>query len=220
MPQDIGLLDWLVRLGLAGLLSGIIGFERETRHKAAGLRTHMLVAMGAALFTMLSGTAFTEGDPSRIAAQVVTGVGFLGAGAIFRSGANVHGLTTAAGLWAVAAIGMAAGAGLELGALVATALGFAVLVVLRTVELRWIRRGSRRSIGVTMRNLEDLRAIVSTAHSVDVTARRVTIETLEDDRFLVTFSVDRELVGAATAALSTYPSVDDVSEVDPDDTAG
>jgi putative Mg2+ transporter-C (MgtC) family protein len=215
MSNGVTLLDWLIRLSLAGVLSGIIGFERETRHKAAGLRTHMLVAMGAALFTILSGSAFDQGDPSRIAAQVVTGVGFLGAGAIFRSGANVHGLTTAAGLWAVAAIGMAAGAGLELGALVATALGVVVLVALRVVEHRWIRSGERRTIGVTTRNLEDVKEIISTAHSVDISARRVTIETLEEDRFLVTFSVDRELVGPTMAALSAYPSVHDVSEVDP-----
>lgn len=217
MPDDIGVLDWLIRLGLAGVLSGVIGFERETRHKAAGLRTHMLVAMGAALFTILSASAFDEGDPTRIAAQIVSGVGFLGAGAIFRSGANVHGLTTAAGLWAVAALGMAAGAGLEEGAVLATALGVLVLTVLRVVERRWIRTGTRRTIGVTTESLGELQEIVSTAHSIDVSSRRVAIETLPEGRFHISFSIGADLADAAVAAFSTYGTVRDVSELDPHD---
>jgi len=106
-----------LRLLVAAALSGAIGVERELRERAAGLRTHMLVGVGAALFTLVSayawgdfvfdrsrGTAF---DPTRIAAQIVTGIGFLGAGAILRQGLSVRGLTTAAGLWVAAAIGMA-----------------------------------------------------------------------------------------------------------------
>jgi putative Mg2+ transporter-C (MgtC) family protein len=124
--------DALLRLVLAGALGGAIGFERELREREAGLRTHMLVSVGAALFTVVSaygftsfiesGTSTVRTDPTRIAAQIVTGIGFLGAGAIIRMGLSVRGLTTAASLWVVAAIGMAAGAGYWEAALITTGL--------------------------------------------------------------------------------------------------
>jgi putative Mg2+ transporter-C (MgtC) family protein len=136
--------DELFRLGLAALLGGIIGIERQFREREAGLRTHMLVAVGAALFTVVSAFgfhdvlaggsgAFVRLDPSRIAAQVVTGIGFLGAGAIIRQGLSIRGLTTAATLWAVAAIGMATGAGLYDAAIITTALVLIMLWPLRFV---------------------------------------------------------------------------------------
>jgi putative Mg2+ transporter-C (MgtC) family protein len=141
---DIPSLGWdgaLVRLGVAALLGGLVGLERELDEKAAGLRTHMLVAAGSALFTLVSAYGFHEfltrggavvrADPSRIAAQIVTGIGFLGAGVIFRQGLNVKGLTTAASLWLVAAVGMAAGAGFWEGAVIATIIA---LVSLRPLE--------------------------------------------------------------------------------------
>ena len=97
------------------MLGAAIGAEREFRERQAGLRTHLVVSVGAALFTLVSAYGFAEFgrkvDPTRIAAQIVTGIGFLGAGAIIRQGLSVRGLTTAATLWLVAAIGMAAGAG-------------------------------------------------------------------------------------------------------------
>src|SRR6266850_387749 len=105
--------DVFLRLALAAGLGGAIGLEREYRRKPAGIRTNMLIGLGSALFAILSielGTA--AGSPDRIAAQVVTGIGFLGAGAILRSGQNVHGLTTAATIWVNSAIGMATGLGL------------------------------------------------------------------------------------------------------------
>src|SRR3982751_4148656 len=111
----------LLRLAIAAGLGGAVGFERELRDREAGIRTHLLVSLGSALFTIGSAYGFHEflagggnivrADPSRIAAQIVTGIGFLGAGAIIREGLSVRGLTTAASLWIVAAIGMAAGAG-------------------------------------------------------------------------------------------------------------
>jgi putative Mg2+ transporter-C (MgtC) family protein len=143
---DVFTLGWggtLARLAVATALGAVIGLERELDEKAAGLRTHMLVALGAALFTLVSAYGFSEFigkdhvsfDPSRIAAQIVTGIGFLGAGVIFRSGFTVRGLTTAASLWLVAAIGMAAGAGYWQGAVIATAAG---VVALRPLE--WLKR--------------------------------------------------------------------------------
>jgi putative Mg2+ transporter-C (MgtC) family protein len=108
--------DLSVRLLIAAALGCVIGVEREIHGHPAGMRTHLLVALGSAIFTELSifafaATATTPIDPSRIAAQIVSGIGFLGAGAIIKDGASIRGLTTAASLWATAAIGLAAGAG-------------------------------------------------------------------------------------------------------------
>lgn len=139
-------LDFLLRIVLGTGLAAILGLEREVTGKAAGLRTHSLVGLGAALFTLLSMEAFNAPDPSRVAAQIVSGIGFLGAGAIFRSGGLIKGLTTAAGLWAAAAVGMAAGAGEEVIALLATAVGMVVLLAMRHVN-SWI---SRFRIGVPL----------------------------------------------------------------------
>src|SRR3990172_3369786 len=119
--MDIAAASWweiLLRLILALVLGGLIGLERETVEKPAGLRTHTLVTLGAALFTLISKEGFfgSGADPARIASNIVVGIGFLGAGTIWRSGVNVQGLTTAATLWTSAAIGTAAGAGFYLGA--------------------------------------------------------------------------------------------------------
>jgi putative Mg2+ transporter-C (MgtC) family protein len=140
----------LVRVVLAGALGGAIGAEREIREREAGLRTHMLVAVGAALFTIVSAYAWAdfsfstrEGitfDPTRIAAQIVTGIGFLGAGAIIRQGLSVRGLTTAASLWVVAAIGMASGAGYYSAAVITTIVVLISLWPLRIVAHRMFER--------------------------------------------------------------------------------
>jgi putative Mg2+ transporter-C (MgtC) family protein len=125
----------LVRLALAAVLGGAVGLEREYRQKPAGLRTNMLIALGSALFSILSiELGAGTGSPDRIAAQVVTGIGFLGAGAILRSGDHVHGLTTAATIWVNAAIGMAAGLGSYTVATVAAAITLVVLALLPWME--------------------------------------------------------------------------------------
>ncbi|MFC1466153.1 MAG: MgtC/SapB family protein [Candidatus Brachytrichaceae bacterium NZ_4S206] len=127
-----------VRVAIAALLSSLIGLERELQGHSAGLRTHMLVGLGAALFTALSLFAFEEGDPARVAAQIVTGVGFLGAGTIIqRRDRHVpHGLTTAAGIWAVSAIGMACGVGAYVLGVFSTLLILFVLVMLARISER------------------------------------------------------------------------------------
>ena len=119
----------LLRLLLAAALGAVIGYQRERAGKPAGLRTHVLICVGAALFTIASLYGFGAGaDPARVAAGIVAGIGFLGAGAIMRTGEGiVAGLTTAATIWAVAAIGLAVGAGLYLASAVATALTLVVL---------------------------------------------------------------------------------------------
>ncbi|MCL6441562.1 MAG: MgtC/SapB family protein [Thermoleophilum sp.] len=151
--RSIGINDWELvgRLALAVVLCGLVGLEREARDQPAGLRTHILVGLGSALFTLVSAYAFGEFrraqpgpggtvvsyyDPTRIAAQIVAGIGFLGAGAIIRQGINVRGLTTAAALWISAAVGMAAGAGFYLGAVATTVLALVALVGLRGLRER------------------------------------------------------------------------------------
>lgn len=134
----------LLRLGVALLLGALVGLERESNEHAAGLRTNALVSLGCAMFTIISGYGFSDLlnsnhvqlDPTRIASYVVAGIGFLGAGAIFRQQEKekVKGLTTAAAIWVVAAIGMACGAGMLWEAVVLTVLVLIVLIVLRYVE--------------------------------------------------------------------------------------
>jgi putative Mg2+ transporter-C (MgtC) family protein len=142
--------DALLRLVFACGLGALIGFEREIRDREAGIRTHLLVSLGSALFTIVSAYGFHEfltgggnivrADPSRIAAQIVTGIGFLGAGAIIRQGLSIRGLTTAATLWVVAAIGMASGAGYYSGAVITTILVLIALWPLRIIGYRVLRR--------------------------------------------------------------------------------
>src|SRR5688500_4214900 len=136
-------LELIERILLSAFLGAALGLEREWRQKYAGLRTNILIAIGSTLFTVMSidMTAGVGGDPSRVAAQIVTGIGFLGAGAIMRTGAGVRGLTTAATIWVNAAIGVAVGGGEYKLALIATGITLLVLVVLNPVE-RWLdRRG-------------------------------------------------------------------------------
>lgn len=131
-----GQLEVAFYLLLAAILGTIIGLERERRGKSAGIRTHMLVAMGAALFTILSMFAFPDGDPTRVASNIVTGIGFLGAGVIFTRKGEVHDLTTAASIWATAAIGMAAGAQLWFLAILCTLMVWIILGLMRDVPQR------------------------------------------------------------------------------------
>jgi putative Mg2+ transporter-C (MgtC) family protein len=142
--------EMIIRLLLAVVLGGLVGLEREIDHKPAGFRTHILVCLGACLFTMLSlyfcysfnkqGTT----DPSRIAAGIVMGVGFLGAGAILRGPENVKGLTTAASIWVVAAIGMAVGCGFYNGGLFTAALAVLILFVFSKIEKNYIDKKQKQ----------------------------------------------------------------------------
>ncbi len=136
--------ELILRLLLAALLGSVIGFERERLSWAAGLRTHMLVCVGSALIMMVSafgfadvlGTPHVELDPSRIAAQVVSGIGFLGAGSILMRGEVIRGLTTAASLWTVAAVGLAVGGGLYTAAVAATIIILIILAGIKPIE-KW-----------------------------------------------------------------------------------
>jgi putative Mg2+ transporter-C (MgtC) family protein len=138
--------ELIQRLLLAALCGAVLGFEREVKQKSAGLRTNMLIAIGAALYTLMS-YELADGfgaDPTRVAAQIVTGIGFLGAGAILRTHAGIHGLTTAATIWVNAAVGVAAGGGEYRLAIIATIVTLVILLLLNPVERIIERRlGSR-----------------------------------------------------------------------------
>jgi putative Mg2+ transporter-C (MgtC) family protein len=151
--------DMLLRLLVAALLGSIIGWERERRHWTAGLRTHMLVSLGSALIMLVSAYGFQDVvgkpgislDPSRVAAQVVSGIGFLGAGTIFfLRNEVVKGLTTAAGLWTVAAIGLAVGGGLYIEAVSATAIALIILAVFKPFEDKFFKKNKYRNIRMVL----------------------------------------------------------------------
>jgi putative Mg2+ transporter-C (MgtC) family protein len=145
--------ELIQRLILAAVLGGVIGLEREMRNKTAGLRTNILIAIGSALFTLMSIELGDPkaADPGRVAAQIVTGIGFLGAGAIMRTDAGIHGLTTAATIWVNAAIGVAVGGGEYHLAFIATGVTLVVLLMLVPLEnwldRRWSTKG--KSVSAT-----------------------------------------------------------------------
>ncbi|HKB20554.1 MAG TPA: MgtC/SapB family protein [Gaiellaceae bacterium] len=194
MLPELSWADILVRLVVAGVLGGAIGAERELREHDAGLRTHTLVALGSALFTIVSAYAWTDFnfsarngityDPTRITAQIVTGIGFLGAGAIIRQGLSVRGLTTAASLWVVAAIGIAAGAGYYAGAVLTTVLVLVSLWPLRIVArriLERIRPGELR-LEVELRANESPSVLLGPLESRGVEVRAFEVEDARDRR--------------------------------------
>jgi putative Mg2+ transporter-C (MgtC) family protein len=204
--------DWDVvgRLAIAAALGAAVGIERELREREAGIRTHLLVSLGACLFTIVGAYGFhnfSNVDPTRIAAQVVTGIGFLGAGAIIREGISVRGLTTAASLWVVAAIGMAAGAGYYWPAVAGTALTVLALWPLRALAYRTIERlrpPERRLVvelleGASVKKLLDMFGDVRQVEVEDERDRRVVTVELADE-------VDEQLV-------SKLSDLDDVTAV-------
>jgi putative Mg2+ transporter-C (MgtC) family protein len=192
--------NFLIRLLVAGLLGGAIGFERDIHGRAAGLRTNMLVSIGAALFMLVSvamAQIYSRGpestglrvDPSRIAAQIVTGIGFLGAGAIIKEGFNIRGLTTAACLWVSAGVGMAAGAGLFEMAILVTLIGIFTLVVVNRFE-RVYAKDSYRILKITVANDVDISRVIEV-----VKRKHLKILFLDFDRdyntnqMLITFTI-------------------------------
>ena len=182
---SLGWDEILFRLALAAVLGGVIGIERELRDRYAGLRTHLLVSVGSALFTLVSAYGFRDFiyghgigyDPTRIAAQVVTGIGFLGAGAIIRQGFTIHGLTTAATLWVAAAIGMTAAAGFYTAAVLATIVALFVLWPLRIVEHRYIARirSGTVKLGVELKTGASVASVLSLLESRSIAVDNVEI---------------------------------------------
>jgi putative Mg2+ transporter-C (MgtC) family protein len=207
-------LSWaevLLRLVLAAALGGAVGFERELRDREAGFRTHLLVALGSAVFTLVSAYGFRDFhygratgitlDPTRIAAQIVTGIGFLGAGAIIRQGISIRGLTTAATLWIVAAIGMAAGAGYYSVAVLGTALVLFALYPLRVVAHRTIGaiRPDEGRLLVELDQGGSASALLGVLEERGVLVRRFEIEDEGDNRVVAVEAVLPSM--AATAGV-------------------
>ena len=204
MP-DVGAADVFLRLVVAAVLGGSIGLERELREREAGLRTHLLVSVGAAVFTLVSAYGFADFhysarggitlDPTRIAAQIVTGIGFLGAGAIIREGLSVRGLTTAGSLWVSAAIGMAAGAGWYWAAIVTTVLTIVALWPLRLIAYRIIARIKPEDHRILV-ELKDAHPLAPLLSELNEDIRLLEISE-ELDRRIVTLEltrIDEELV--------------------------
>lgn len=153
----------LLRLGLAALLGMVVGYERERQNQPAGLRTHAILAIGSCLAMTISINLAIQfvpdvpnGDPARLAAQVVSGIGFLGAGAILRYGTNVKGLTTATSLWTIAIVGLAVGAGHYFSAIGTTVALLIVLVLLNILEKRAIHTFQTINVAVTAQQNQDL----------------------------------------------------------------
>jgi putative Mg2+ transporter-C (MgtC) family protein len=147
MPTPLSDLELTQRLLLAALLGGLLGIERELKQKSAGLRTNILISVGCALFTVMSerlASTVPGADPGRVTAQIVSGIGFLGAGAIMRTRGSVHGLTTAAAVWVNAAVGVAVGGGEYHLAIITTGVTLFVLAVLSPIENALDRRVARR----------------------------------------------------------------------------
>lgn len=176
-------LDWLIRLILAGVCGYAIGYERNSRSKNAGTRTHLIVALSAALMIIVSKYGFmdiisTNGvnlDPSRIAAQIVSGIGFLGAGMIFVHNQSVNGLTTAAGIWATSGIGMAIGSGLYFIGIVATLLILLFQIILHQ-NYRWIKSATSDHLILQLEDFEGLQLLQQQLKEEDVKIISIKVE--------------------------------------------
>lgn len=208
--------DMLIRLGLSFAAGAIIGLERASRHQVAGLRTHILICTGAALLMLLSIWIPQElspdrnGDPGRIAAQVVSGIGFLGAGAIIRLGNNVRGLTTAASLWFIAAVGLALGAGMFRAAAAAEVLSLITLVLLDKVEKRMFPSERNKLIELTFKSsIPDTKETINILKSFGVRIQSIDMEqSISKDkgarlRILVGISNNADIARIAKAMKAT-----------------
>jgi putative Mg2+ transporter-C (MgtC) family protein len=192
-------MELVFRILLGTVLGGVIGLERDLRGRSAGLRTHTVVALASATFMVVS-TRFiyfqhyvagdlVAVDPSRIAASVVSGIGFLGAGAILRTGITIKGLTTAAGLWLVSAIGMAAGGGMYFESVFVTATGLSALTLLRRFEDRGEPIARQRISLVVDQALSPVSAIVAALTATGTVLSQEEYERQLDGRIRITFEV-------------------------------
>lgn len=194
--------DMIMRIGAGAVLGGVIGYERDVHRRPVGLRTHLLVAMAAATFMVISSQFvywqhygkddLVEVDASRIAASVVSGIGFLAGGAILRNGLTIQGLTTAAGLWLVTAIGMCAGAGMYVESAVVTGFGIVALTVLRRFEDKNVLR--RRVAVVLGAGAADIEPVLQAVRAIGATAAAVEYERhLDDEKKKIVVTIDVQL---------------------------
>lgn len=211
-PQEM-----LLRLLLAALCSGLIGFERASALRAAGMRTHTLVGVGAAVFSILSIAGFEAADESRIAAQIVTGVGFLGAGAIFKEGGSVSGLTTAAGLWITASLGMAAGSGSYWLAALGTVVTLSMLIGLRAVDAAVRRRRVKvqRRLEVHVGDVSKLEKLLAFIQRVDPGAEQVDFTRTGGSAGVLVVTCNEGEVAKVADMVASHKSVTKVQELSP-----
>ncbi len=221
--------EWEIclRLVLSCAMGGIIGYERQMRHKSAGLRTNMLVALGSCLIMLLSQALYdhvegkTNADPARLAAQVVSGIGFLGAGAIMKEGLTVTGLTTAATLWVVAGVGLAVGAGFYLSAGVTTAIVFLILGNLSRLDA-WVDHDHMLSLSIhTVDRPGQIMRISACIEDLHLRSRGVKVKTDEDEaetsserRVYLNFEVYNGEHLKPTFIVDTLRQIDGVLRVD------
>lgn len=205
------------RLLIAAACSGLVGYEREMAQKSAGLRTHTLVGVGAAIFSVASIAGFDGPDESRIAAQIVTGVGFLGAGAIFREGAFVSGLTTAAGLWVVASLGMAAGSGTYWLAVIGTGVTLGTLYGLRAIDAAVTRRKAkiRRRLEVHVGDTTRLESLLKFIHRLDPGAEQIDYKRTGPGTGIMVVSCKEDEVAKMSELIASHKIVTKVEELSP-----
>jgi phosphate transport system regulatory protein PhoU len=189
---DLGLaIEMGAQILLALLLGGLVGYERERRRIPAGLRTFMLVSTGACIFTILSLRAFPGGDPARIAAQIVSGIGFLGAGLVLQRKGTIYGLTSAAGIWAIAAVGMAVGAGKYFVAIFGAVAIFVVLGLIRRWFKAEVPRATRRTLNTSLRRVRE--RIVAMGRLVTRAIQSSVQAAVQGDEELAQETVERDL---------------------------
>lgn len=219
--QTIDLFDALSRLAMAGAFGAVVGLERELRGQLTGMRTNALVAAGSALFTIVGAYGFTDiapgpnVDPMRVAAQIVSGIGFIGAGAILRDGGSVRGVTTAAALWTSAALGMAAGAGQYLAGAAGVIVILATLIGLRTVRDHGVRRlgGRLQHVAITYeRGHGTLGPIVAALEGAGGTVQRLKIDDHDHSRLvsLVVKARPGEALRSSVRDIAKLPEVSGV----------
>lgn len=216
--------EWelFLRLTLACVLGGIIGYERQSRRKSAGLRTNALVCLGSCLIMVLSEALYfhvegrTNADPARLAAQVVSGIGFLGAGAIMKEGLTVTGLTTAASLWVVSGVGLAVGAGYYSGALFTTALIFATLGTLSRID-EWVMHEKNLLIRINTKDKPgQLMHISSCIDDLQLKIRDVKVKANDDttDTLIIEMEVYNHRALKNVIVLDAVKRIDGVISVD------
>jgi putative Mg2+ transporter-C (MgtC) family protein len=212
------MLDWkeiLLRLALGAVFGAVIGMERERKHWTAGMRTHMMVSVGATLSMMVSSFGFEDIinhshvslDPSRIAAQVISGIGFIGAGTIlFLKQGVIKGLTTASGLWTVAAIGLATGGGMYFAAAATTLLSLVILLVLQPFEKRISQRFKPKTVRIILQPGKDTDPVFQALLKADQHIMSFTVEK-EDSHVAIQVNIEQQ--GAAQVTRIIHAIKDD-----------
>ncbi len=207
--------SFTIRILAAFLIGGLIGWQREMAEKPAGLRTHILVCVGSTLMTIVSISTFGKmgADPARITAQIVSGIGFLGAGTIFRYGPTVTGLTTAASLWAISGIGIALGAGAFFIGLVATGFIFLTLWLLEYLEKRFLKR---RAFVIHLRVLREpgiVERLEAKLETLGIRIERIKVQE-EEGKLFCTLHVHTPLSRKAVEVISALQTIEALREVE------